>query len=92
MLNYCCRRLCDPNMTAFEPEAIGNLVEGLEFHKFYFDNRKYSNKQLRFRKLEKEQSMANQTMRNCGPVCPRLECCAADQYIFLSDFSDSTSQ
>ena len=28
-------------MTAFEPEAIGNLVEGLEFHKFYFDNRKY---------------------------------------------------
>ena len=27
-------------MTAFEPEAIGNLVEGLDFHKFYFDNRK----------------------------------------------------
>jgi hypothetical protein len=25
-------------MTAFEPEALGNLVEGLEFHKFYFDN------------------------------------------------------
>ena len=28
-------------MTAFEPEAIGNLVEGLDFHKFYFDNRKF---------------------------------------------------
>jgi len=28
-------RLCDPNLTAFEPEAIGNLVEGLDFHKFY---------------------------------------------------------
>ena len=39
--NYFCRRLCDPHMTAFEPEAIGNLVEGLDFHKFYFDNRKY---------------------------------------------------
>ncbi len=34
------RRLCDPHLTAFEPEALGNLVEGLEFHKFYFDNRK----------------------------------------------------
>ena len=25
-------------LTAFEPEAKGNLVEGLEFHRFYFDN------------------------------------------------------
>ena len=25
-------------MTAFEPASNGNLVEGLEFHKFYFDN------------------------------------------------------
>ena len=35
------RRLCDPHLTAFEPEAIGNLIEGLEFQKFYFDNRKW---------------------------------------------------
>lgn len=26
-------------MTAFEPEALGNLVEGLDFHRFYFENR-----------------------------------------------------
>ena len=30
-------RLCDPSLTAFEPEARGQLVEGLAFHKFYFD-------------------------------------------------------
>lgn len=28
-------------MTAFEPEALGNLVEGMDFHKFYFDNGNY---------------------------------------------------
>ena len=28
--------LCDTSLTAFEPEAEGNLVEGLDFHKFYF--------------------------------------------------------
>jgi hypothetical protein len=29
--------LCDPSLTAFEPEAVGQLVAGLGFHKFYFD-------------------------------------------------------
>lgn len=29
--------LCDPTLTAFEPEARGHLVEGMEFHRFYFD-------------------------------------------------------
>jgi len=28
-------------MTAFEPEALGNLLEGMEFHKFYFDHGTY---------------------------------------------------
>ena len=31
-------KLVDPHVTAFEPEANGNLVEGVEFQKFYFDN------------------------------------------------------
>jgi calcium/calmodulin-dependent protein kinase (CaM kinase) II len=29
--------LCDPSLTAFEPESRGQLVEGLAFHRFYFN-------------------------------------------------------
>ncbi len=28
--------LCDSTLTAFEPEACGHLVTGMEFHHFYF--------------------------------------------------------
>uniref|UniRef100_A0A8C7HFL2 calcium/calmodulin-dependent protein kinase n=1 Tax=Oncorhynchus kisutch TaxID=8019 RepID=A0A8C7HFL2_ONCKI len=31
-------KICDPGLTSFEPEALGNLVEGTDFHKFYFEN------------------------------------------------------
>lgn len=30
-------RLCDPELSAIEPEAPGQVVSGLAFHKFYFD-------------------------------------------------------
>jgi calcium/calmodulin-dependent protein kinase (CaM kinase) II len=29
--------LCDPALTAFEPESHGQLVAGLPFHRFYFN-------------------------------------------------------
>ena len=29
--------LCAHDLTAFEPEAVGHLVEGMPFHGFYFD-------------------------------------------------------
>jgi calcium/calmodulin-dependent protein kinase (CaM kinase) II len=38
--------LCDPTLTAFEPEALGHLVEGMDFHRFYFERgpvRKHQN-------------------------------------------------
>ncbi|KAL5019091.1 hypothetical protein ScPMuIL_004813, partial [Solemya velum] len=28
----------DPHVTCFEPEAMGNLIVGMDFHKFYFDH------------------------------------------------------
>jgi calcium/calmodulin dependent protein kinase II association protein len=31
------QNLCDPTLTAFEPEALGQLVEGMDFHRFYFE-------------------------------------------------------
>ncbi len=30
------QELCHPSLTAFEPEALGQLVEGMDFHHFYF--------------------------------------------------------
>jgi calcium/calmodulin-dependent protein kinase (CaM kinase) II len=43
------QQLCDPSLTAFEPEARGHLVEGLEFHRYYFS-------------LERRPSKVNVTM------------------------------
>jgi ketosteroid isomerase-like protein len=31
------QELCDPTLTAIEPESHGQRVEGLAFHRFYFD-------------------------------------------------------
>jgi hypothetical protein len=30
------RELCDASLTCFEPETLGHLVSGLDFHEFYF--------------------------------------------------------
>ena len=37
--------LCDPTITAFEPEACGHLVEGMDFHRFYFEMGREENHQ-----------------------------------------------
>jgi calcium/calmodulin-dependent protein kinase (CaM kinase) II len=31
------QELCDPSLTTIEPESHGQIVEGLAFHRFYFD-------------------------------------------------------
>src|SRR5208282_4944182 len=30
------QELCDASLTAFEPEGLGHLIEGMPFHHFYF--------------------------------------------------------
>lgn len=32
------KKICDVNMSAFEPESMGNLIEGIDYHKYAFDN------------------------------------------------------
>ncbi|KAK3089215.1 hypothetical protein FSP39_001802 [Pinctada imbricata] len=31
-------KFVDPTVTCFEPESLGNLIVGMDFHKFYFDH------------------------------------------------------
>jgi calcium/calmodulin-dependent protein kinase (CaM kinase) II len=31
------QELCDPTLTAVEPESHGLVVEGMDFHRFYFE-------------------------------------------------------
>ncbi|XP_035772267.1 calcium/calmodulin-dependent protein kinase type II subunit beta-like [Neolamprologus brichardi] len=40
-------KICDPGLTSFEPEALGNLVEGMDFHRFYFENLLAKNSKLK---------------------------------------------
>ncbi|GAA6214458.1 calcium/calmodulin-dependent protein kinase type II subunit gamma isoform X1 [Lates japonicus] len=71
-------RICDPGLTSFEPEALGNLVEGMDFHKFYFENL-----------LSKNNKPVHTTLLN-----PHVHLIGEDAaciaYIRLTQFVDST--
>ncbi|XP_022247308.1 calcium/calmodulin-dependent protein kinase type II alpha chain isoform X5 [Limulus polyphemus] len=71
-------KYCDPHLTSFEPEALGNLVEGMDFHKFYFDN-----------VLGKNSKLVNTTILN--PVVHLLgEDAACIAYIRLTQYMDKS--
>jgi calcium/calmodulin-dependent protein kinase (CaM kinase) II len=53
-------KLCDPDLTCFEPEASGQLVTGLDFHRYYFDLEKNSS--------PRNTTLASPSARIIGPV------------------------
>uniref|UniRef100_A0A1A8EJA9 calcium/calmodulin-dependent protein kinase n=7 Tax=Nothobranchius TaxID=28779 RepID=A0A1A8EJA9_9TELE len=73
-------KICDPGLTSFEPEALGNLVEGMDFHKFYFENL-----------LSKNHKPVHTTLLN-----PHVHLIGEDAaciaYIRLTQFVDSTGR
>lgn len=68
------QELCDPSLTSFEPEALGQLVEGLEFHHFYF-------------KLSGNRGLSNTTL--CAPRVRLMDDVAVITYIRLNQRSGS---
>ncbi|KAJ1374984.1 Calcium/calmodulin-dependent protein kinase type II [Parelaphostrongylus tenuis] len=74
-------KLCDPAMTCFEPEALGNLIEGVEFHRFYFD---YGNSNPR--KTQVHTTMLNPTVHVIG------EEGACIAYVRLTQFMDRNGE
>lgn len=52
--------LCDPSLTCFEPEALGHVVAGMDFHHFYF--------KLEASGRPKQSTMASPHVRIVGDV------------------------
>ncbi len=69
--------LCDPSLTCFEPEAVGQLVAGMGFHKFYFDLQGGSGK--------RNTTLASPHVRPLGPDA------AVVSYVRLVQKADSGS-
>jgi hypothetical protein len=68
--------LCDPSITCFEPEAKGNLVEGMDFHRFYFD--------LGHKGAKLQATLVRPHVRLLGDT-------AVVSYVRLTQVADSTS-
>ena len=70
--------LCDPTITAFEPEARGHLVTGLAFHKYYFD--------LQHRDGSKHTTLCSPKVRMVGDGA------AVVTYVRLTQYLDGNGQ
>ena len=68
-------RLCAEDLTSFEPEAEGYLVEGMPFHKHYFD-------------MENKSPYANVTTTLSSPHVRLIGDVAVIAYVRLSQRAD----
>lgn len=56
-------KLCDPHMTSFEPENLGNLIDNMEYRRFCLDQAR----QLQFHHLHRQQIIShNQTVQQAA--------------------------
>ena len=66
------QELCDPGLTAFEPESQGQLVEGMDFHRFYF--------------FSKGSGSGNRNTTMCAPRVRVMGDVAVVTYVRLTQF------
>ena len=65
--------LCDATLTCFEPESRGQVVEGMAFHKYYFD--------LPGGKTARNVTMSQPHVRMLGPDAAVLSYVRLTQYL-----------
>ncbi|CAF3336413.1 unnamed protein product [Rotaria socialis] len=84
------KSLCDSKITCFEPETIGNLVEGLDFHKFYFDTGRFARSDTVL------SAKASKPTINCTMLTPVVHIlgdeAACIAYVLLLQFLDRNGQ
>ncbi|KAK0398918.1 hypothetical protein QR680_002811 [Steinernema hermaphroditum] len=79
-------KLCDPSMTCFEPETLGNLIEGMDFHRFYFDTSASSAASSASRKLQIHTTLLNPNVHLMG------EEGACIAYVRLTQYVDKNGE
>uniref|UniRef100_A0A913HH37 Calcium/calmodulin-dependent protein kinase type II n=1 Tax=Strongyloides stercoralis TaxID=6248 RepID=A0A913HH37_STRER len=85
-------KLCDSSMTCFEPETLGNLIEGMDFHKFYFEtnfnsgNNSTSSTVTTYRKQQIHTTLLNPNVHLMG------EDGACIAYIRLTQYIDKNGE
>nr|VZI50461.1 unnamed protein product [Spirometra erinaceieuropaei] len=83
-------RLMSPNFTYFGPEVRGTLVEGYDFHKFYFEQAEKENPRLKFDVIPKSLAKSVRTSILNPTVHLLSDDAACIAYTRLTQFMDKS--